>query len=307
MRVFVAGATGVIGRQLVPMLVEAGHDVLGLTRSAERGRAVEAAGAEPVVADALDRNAVVAAMLDARPDAVIHQLTAIPDAIDPRKIDRQFESTNRLRTEGTRNLLEGARAAGTDRLLSQSIAFAYDPSGPPMKDEDAALMLDPPKPFRKSLAALKELERLTLEAGGTVLRYGQLYGPETALAPDGSFAELARKRQLPIVGYGDGLFSFVSTEDAARATVLALERDFRGVLNIVEDEPAAARDWIPVFAESVGAPKPWRVPRFLGRLVGGPMAVYYMTEMRAASNARAKAELGFQPGSWQEGFRTLAA
>jgi nucleoside-diphosphate-sugar epimerase len=305
MRVFVAGATGVIGRQLVPMLVRAGHEVFGLTRSEERGRAVEAAGAQAVVADALDHDAIVTALRDARPDAVIHQLTAIPDAIDPRKVDRQFRATNRLRTEGTRNLLEGARAADAGRFLAQSIAFAYDATGDGLKDEDAPLINDPPKRFAQSVAALAELERLTLDANGTVLRYGQFYGPGTSLAPDGSFADLARKRQLPIVGSGDGKFSFISTEDAAVATVLAVERDCRGVVNVVEDEPAPAREWVPVFAEAVGAPRPWRVPRFLGRLLGGEMTVYYMTEMRGASNQRAKSELGFQPGSWRDAFAAM--
>jgi nucleoside-diphosphate-sugar epimerase len=289
------------------MLVEGGHEVAGCTRSPERGRAVEAAGGQAVVADALDRDAIVAAVRDAKPDAVIHQLTAIPPAIDPRKVDKQFVLTNRLRTEGTRNLIEGAQAAGCERFLAQSIAFAYDPAGARVKDEDAPLMVDPPKRFGDSLAALRELERLTLEAGGTVLRYGQFYGPGTSIAPDGSFAGMARKRMLPIVGSGDGLFSFIATEDAARATVLALERDFRGVLNIVEDEPAPAREWLPVFARAVGAPKPWRAPRFLGRLLGGQMTVYYMTEMPGASNARAKAELGFQPGSWSERFPAMRA
>lgn len=307
MRVFVAGATGVIGRELVPMLVQAGHEVLGLTRSAERGHAVEAAGGRPVVGDALDRDWILATLRDARPDAVIHQLTAIPPALDPRKVDRQFKLTNRLRTEGTRNLLDGAQAAGATRFLAQSIAFAYDPSGARVKDEDAALMSEPPKGFAESLAALRQLEGLTREAGGTVLRYGQFYGPGTSLAPDGSFAALARKRQLPIVGSGEGLFSFVSTADAARATLLALERDYRGALNIVEDEPAPAREWIPPFAAAVGAPKPWRVPRFLGRLVGGQMTDYYMTTMPGASNARARAELGFEPGSWRGAFAAMRA
>src|SRR5436305_303584 len=171
MRVFVAGATGAIGRELVPLLVQAGHEVLGLTRSAERGRAVEAAGAQPVVADALDRESIVAAVRDSAPDAVIDQLTAIPAAWDPRKIDQEFAPTNRLRTEGTRNLLEGLKAAGAERFLAQSVGFAYDPAGHGLRDEDAPLMREPPKAFANTLRCLREHERLTLDAGGSVLRY----------------------------------------------------------------------------------------------------------------------------------------
>jgi nucleoside-diphosphate-sugar epimerase len=307
MRVFVAGATGAIGRELVPLLVQGGHEVFGLTRSAERGRSVEAAGGTAVVADALHRDAVVAAVRDARPDAVIDELTAIPDAWDPRKVDRDFELTNRLRTEGTRNLIEGMSAAGAGHFLAQSVAFAYDPAGEGLRDEDAPFMREPPKAFANTLRSLQEHERLTLDAGGTVLRYGQFYGLGTSIWAGGSFADRARKRQLPIVGGGDGQFSFISCADAARGTVLALERDYRGVLNVVEDAPALAREWIPVFAAAVGAPKPWRLPRFIGRLGGGEMTVYSMTVMPGASNARAKEALGFRPGSWRERFLAIRA
>jgi nucleoside-diphosphate-sugar epimerase len=305
MRVFLAGATGVIGRALVPLLVEAGHEVVGLARSAERAAEVERMGVEAAVANALDRDAVVTAVAAARPDAVVHQLTAIPPDAEPRKFDKQFAATNVLRTEGTANLLAGAARAGADRFLAQSIAFAYEPEGGPVKDEDAPLWRDPPAKFAAALAAVKSLERQTLDAGGTVLRYGQLYGPGTSYAPDGGTAELVRKRRFPIVGDGGGVFSFVSAHDAGRATMLALERGARGVLNVVDDEPAPVREWLPAYADAIGAPPPRKLPAWLARLVAGSFAVQLVTETRGASNERAKRELGWRPdpASWREGFR----
>jgi nucleoside-diphosphate-sugar epimerase len=305
MRVFVAGATGVIGRALVPLLVGAGHEVVGLARSVERAAEVERLGAEAALGDALDRDAMLAAVAGARPDAVVHELTAIPASIEPRKFDRQFQATNALRIEGTRNLLTGAAEAGAERFVAQSIAFAYDPEGGAVKDEDAPLWRDPPAKFAAALEAIRSLERQVLDAGGTVLRYGQLYGPGTAYAPDGGSAALVRKRRFPIVGDGSGVFSFVSAADAARATVLALERDVRGVLNVVDDEPAPLREWLPAYAEAIGAPPPRRVPAWVARLAAGSFAVRSLTEIRGASNERAKGELGWQPdpASWREGFR----
>lgn len=304
MRVFLAGATGVLGRALVPLLLEGGHEVVGMARSDERARDVERMGAEPAVADALDRDAVVAAVAVARPDAVLHQLTAIPPSVEPRKYDKQFAATNALRTEGTANLLAGAAEAGAERFVAQSIAFAYAPEGGPVKDEDAPLWRDPPAKFAAVLGAVQSLERHTLDAGGTVLRYGQIYGPGTSWAPDGGTAELVRKRRFPIVGDGAGVFSFVSAQDAARATVLALERDARGVLNIVDDEPAPVREWLPAYADAIGAPAPRKLPAWLARLVAGSLAVQLVTETRGASNERAKRALGWQPepASWREGF-----
>lgn len=304
MRVFLAGATGVIGRPLVPMLVEAGHDVVGLTRSRERARSVEAAGAQPVVADALDRDAIVRAVTEARPDAVIHQLTSIPQQLNPRRLDSQFAATNALRREGTSHLIEGAKAAGAERFIAQSIAFAYPP-GAGLADEGDPLWDDPPRAYGTSVETLREMERRTLEFGGTVLRYGHLHGPGTAYAPGGMFAAAVRRRQLPVAGDGGGVYSFVSTDDAARATLGALERDARGVFNVVDDDPVPVREWVPEYARAMGAPKPWRVPRLLVRLVGGDLAAYFMTGMRGASNARARAELGFAPRSWREGFAAL--
>jgi nucleoside-diphosphate-sugar epimerase len=304
-RVFLAGATGAIGRLLVPHLLEGGHEVVGLARSAERAVEVERLGAEPAVADALDREAVVAAVAGARPDAVVHQLTAIPHAVDPRKFHRQFATTNALRIEGTRNLLAGAAAAGADRFVAQSIAFAYAPEGGPVKDEDAPLWRDPPAKFAPALQAVGELERQVLEAGGTVLRYGHFYGPGTSYAPDGHAAKLVRTRRFPIVGDGGGVFSFISVADAARATRLAIERDVGGVLNVADDEPAPVREWLPAYAEALGAPPPRRVPAWLGRLAAGSFGVQWLTVLRGASNERAKRELGWQPEqpTWREGFR----
>jgi nucleoside-diphosphate-sugar epimerase len=304
-RVFLAGATGVIGRNLVPLLVDAGHEVIGLARTPERAREVEGMGAEVAVADALDRDAVVAAVGAARPDAVVHQLTAIPPSLEPRKYEKQFAATNALRTQGTANLLAGAAEAGAERFLAQSIAFAYAPEGGPVKDEGAPLWPDPPANFAAALAAVQAHERQVLDAGGTVLRYGQFYGPGTSYAPDGGTAEMVRKRRFPIVGQGGGMFSFISVADAARATALALERDARGVLNIVDDEPAPVREWLPAYADALGAPPPRKLPEWLARLVGGSFAVQLLTETRGASNERAKRELGWQPdpASWREGFR----
>jgi nucleoside-diphosphate-sugar epimerase len=304
MRVFVAGATGVVGRSLVPLLTAAGHEVVGLARTVEKARDVERLGAEAALGDALDRSSVVAALAGARPDAVVHQLTSIPRTIEPRRFDRQFGATNALRIDGTRNLLAAAAEAGAARFVAQSIAFAYEPEGGAVKDEDAALWRDPPAKFAAALGAVRELERQTLEANGTVLRYGMLYGPGTSYAPDGGTAEMVRKRRFPIVGDGGGVFSFVTAADAARACLLALERDARGVFNVVDDEPAPLREWLPVYAEAIGAPRPWRVPAWLARLVAGSFGVSWLTEMRGASNERARRELGWQPdpASWREGF-----
>lgn len=305
MRVFLAGATGAIGRPLLAQLLAAGHHVTGMTRSAAKAQSLRATGAEPVVCEALDAAALQAAVLDARPDAVIHELTAIPQRLDPRKIQRDFALTNRLRTDGTRNLVAAARAAGVDRILAQSVAFLYEPTGGAKPHgEDDALYRSPPKAFRATFEATVQLERQVLDAGGTVLRYGYFYGPGTALAKDGSLAEQARKRQLPIVGKGGGVWPFVHVEDAAVATVAALAGP-AGVYNVVDDEPAPVREWIPAFCETVGAPRPMRVPKVLAKLAAGNYGVLVMTKAEGASNAKAKRELGWQPryASWREGFR----
>jgi nucleoside-diphosphate-sugar epimerase len=307
MRVFVAGATGAIGRQLVPMLLAAGHQVTGLARSEARRQAVERLGAQAVVADALDRDALVSAVVAARPEAVVHQLTSIPRALDPRRTAKQFEATGRLRTEGTRNLIEGAAEAGAGRFAAQSIAFAYAPEGSAVKDESEPLWADAPAAFAPTVAAVEELERQVLEANGAVLRYGHIYGDGTGYAPDGAIAEMVRKRRYPIVGDGGGVFSFVTTADAARAAKLALERDVRGVLNVVDDDPAPLREWLPEFARALGAPPPRRIPAWLARPLAGEFGVRSLTRLRGADNSRAKLELGWQPApaSWREGFAAL--
>ncbi len=309
MKVFVAGASGVIGRSLVRMLVEAGHEVTGMTRSPKRAETLRCAGVEAVVCDALDAEALRSAVARARPEAVIHELTDLPPKLEPRRYRAQLAGTNRLRREGTRNLVAAARAAGAGRIVAQSIAFAYAPTGDWVKDEDAPLALDSPPPMDAAVAAVADLERQVLDAGGTVLRYGCFYGPGTYLAADGFYAELAHRRRFPVVGSGEGRWSFIHVDDAAAATAAALARGSPGVYNIVDDDPAAARDWIPAYAAAIGAKPPLRLPAWMGRLVGGRAAVAAMTTQRAASNAKAKQELGWAPrhSSWRDGFRAAAS
>jgi 2-alkyl-3-oxoalkanoate reductase len=306
-RVFLAGATGAIGAPLVRVLVADGHEVTGMTRSPERAPALRAAGAEPAIADALDAGAVMNAVLEARPDAVVHQLTAIPPRLDPRKLAREFALTDRLRTEGTRHLVAAAQAAGAARIVAQSIAFAYAP-GPPgtVHDEEDPPIAEAPAQFRRSAAAIGELERTVLGAGGVVLRYGYFYGPGTSISASGALAADVARRRLPIVGGGHGVWSFVHIDDAARATVAALTRGDAGAYNIVDDEPAPAREWIPALAQALGAKPPRRVPAWLARGLAGEYGLYTMTRAQGASNARAKAQLGWTPqhASWREGFRS---
>jgi 2-alkyl-3-oxoalkanoate reductase len=306
-RVFVAGASGAVGRPLVPLLVAAGHEVTGTTRLAERAEVLRGAGATPAVVDALDAEALRGAVERAAPEVVVHELTELPDRFNPRRRDL-YDATNRVRREGTRNLLDAARASGARRFLCQSIAFAYAPGArPEVKDEDAPLSLDAPAPFGEGVRAVDEMERAVLGAeglDGLVLRYGWFYGPGTYYADDGSMTADVRRRRFPIVGSGAGLFSFVHVDDAAAATVAAVERGAPGVYNVVDDEPAAVRDWVPAFAEAIEAPPPRRVPVWLARLVAGKMAE--SVEVQAgASNAKARRELGWEPrwASWRQGFR----
>ncbi len=308
MRVFVAGATGVIGRSLVPMLVDRGHVVTAMTRSPTGAARLESLGARPVVCDVYDEAGLQEAVLRAQPDAVIHQLTSLPRAIDPRKIRQQLAENDRIRVEGTRNLVRAAAGAGAGRIVAQSISFAYAPEGGPVKGEDAPLWLDAPGPWRRTVQASAELERqVTSTKGleGVVLRYGYLYGPGTAFAPDGSVAARVRKRQFPVAGDGAGVFSFVHVDDAASATVSALEQARPGTFNIVDDEPSPLRDWLPAYASALQAPPPRWVPSFLARLIADRYGLYYMTQQRGASNARAKTELGWTPrlASWRTGFQ----
>jgi nucleoside-diphosphate-sugar epimerase len=308
MRVFLAGATGAIGRQLVPLLLGDGHEVIGMTRSPQRAQALRAAGAEPVVADALDREAVVEAVRGARPDAIVHQLTAIPALIDPRRIERDFVLTDRLRTEGTHNLLAGAREAGTERVVAQSIAFMYAPgaNGALHVESDPQLAAEQaPKSFRRTAGAVAELERSVLGANGIVLRYGYFYGPGSSIARDGGMAEALRKRRIPIVGPGTGVWSFIHVGDAARATVAALGHDGPAVFNIVDAQPAPVVEWLPAFAQAVGAPKPLKVPTLLARPFAGSYGIQTMVHVQGADGSKARRELGWQPRypSWREGFR----
>ncbi len=308
MRVFLAGATGVIGRSLLGLLADAGHEVTGMTRSPQRAEEIRSGGAEAVICDALDATALASAVAGARPEVVIHQLTDLPARLEPRKYRKQLVGTNLLRREGTRNLIAAAREAGASRFVAQSIAFAYAPAGDWVKDEQAPLALDAPGPTSEAVAAVAELERQVLDFGGIVLRYGFFYGPGTVFASDGFYAELVRKRRFPVIGSGEGRFSFIHVEDAARATVAALERGSQGVYNVVDDDPARARDWLPVYAAALGASQPRHLPAWVARVVAGKIAVAGMTTQRGASNAKAKRELDWAPehASWRDGFRTAA-
>jgi nucleoside-diphosphate-sugar epimerase len=306
MRVFVAGASGAIGRRLVPTLVAAGHQVTGTTRSESRTEDIRAAGAVAAVVDALDAGALRAAVTEASPEVVIHQLTALPDRVDFRK-DETYAPTNRLRTEGTRNLLDAARAAGARRFVCQSIAFAYRSEGARVKSEEDALLDDAPGSFGAAVRALGEMEAMVLGGEGLeglVLRYGFFYGPGTYYGPGGSSTEDVRRRRMPVVGKGTGVFSFVHVDDAADATVAAVERGAPGVYNVTDDDPAPLSQWVPGLAEAAGAKPPRRVPAWLARLVAGRQAVEFALELRGASNERAKRELGWQPAhpSWRTGF-----
>ena len=310
MKVFVAGGTGTIGRRLVPLLTTQGHDVFATTRVPEKAAALRAAGAVPVVVDALDREALRRAVLEAQPDVVVHELTALSSGGSLRRFDSQFAATNRLRTEGTDNLVEAALAAGARRVVAQSYAgWPYAREGGPAKEEDAPLDPRPPRQMRRSLAAIRHLENAVLAApavDGVVLRYGTFYGPGTAIADGGELVDLVRQRRLPVVGSGAGVWSFVHVDDAAAATALAMEPGApTGVFNVVDDDPAPVREWLPELAAAVGAESPRRVPTLLGRLAIGEAGLSLMTRVRGASNARARDELEWRPRyeSWRRGFR----
>ncbi|MCA9522282.1 MAG: NAD(P)-dependent oxidoreductase [Myxococcales bacterium] len=297
-RIFLAGASGVIGRRLVPMLRSAGHAVVALTRHERNAASLREMGVEAVVADVFDRARIREIVEAERPDAVIHQLTAIPPTLNPRHVARQMEPTNRIRREATEILLDAARAAGVRRFVAQSISFVCRPEGPPLSTEDEPLFLDAPTPYRGVIAAVSALEKTTLsnpDVEGVVLRYGFFHGPGTIYAPGGPFAEDVQRRRIPIVGEGAGVFSFVHVDDAARATLLALEQEKPGIYNIVDDRPLAVSDWLPRYAAALGAPPPWHIPRWLGRLGAGPYGDYLMCVQRGASNAKARRVLGFEP------------
>ena len=309
MRVFVAGATGAMGRQLVPRLVEAGHQVHGLTRHESKRDLLRGLGAEPVVADALDPEQVAEAVGRARPEVIIHQLTAI-GALDLRHFDQAFALTNRLRTEGTDHLLSAGQAVGVKRFVAQSFFAAYERTGGLVKTEEDSFGPSPAKEMRETVGAIRHVEEAVLGAGwteGIVLRYGGFYGPGTSLGPGGEQTEAVRQRKFPVVGNGAAVWSFIHIADAAEATVAAVEHGGRGVYNIVDDEPAPVAQWLPELARTLGAKQPMHVPRFVGRLLTGEVGTVMMTELRGASNAKAKRELGWTPShpSWRQGFREL--
>ncbi|MHB1837062.1 MAG: NAD-dependent epimerase/dehydratase family protein [Solirubrobacteraceae bacterium] len=307
MRVFVAGATGAIGKQLVPRLVAAGHEVHGMTRSGSKQAMLQEMGAVPVVADALDPDQVAEAVGRAQPDVIVHQLTAIPARLDLRHFDRAFALTNRLRTEGIDCLLSAGQAVGVRRFVAQSYFAFYARAGAAVKSEEDALDPAPAREMRESLAAIHHVEEAVLGARwteGIALRYGALYGPGTSLAPGAEQVELVRRGRFPLVGDGGGVWSFIHVADAAEATVAAVEHGSHGVYNVVDDDPARVAEWLPALAQEIGAKKPMRVPRFIGRLFAGEAGVVMMTELRGASNAKAKRELAWRPAhpSWRQGF-----
>jgi nucleoside-diphosphate-sugar epimerase len=308
MRIFVAGASGAIGRPLVRQLVAGGHEVTGMTRREERAGEIRAAGADAAVCDALDAAAVLAAVEAAAPEAIVNELTSLPRKYDPRKASF-YEATNRARGEGGHNLVEAARAAGVRRFVTQSIAFLYAPEGGWVKDEEARPFTDAPGHFATAVETMLAHEREVVECpdfAGLVLRYGQFYGPGTYLAADGHLGREVRRRRFPVVGPGTGMFSFLHLDDAAGATVAALVRGAPGVYNVVDDEPARLSEWLPVYAEALGAKPPRKVPVWLAKLVAGGAVASSAVELRGASNAKAKRELGWEPRypSWREGFGT---
>lgn len=307
MKLFIAGGSGAIGRSLVPMLVEAGHRVVAMTRSTDRASSLETIGAIPVIGDVYDVERLTELVANAEPDAVVHQLTAFGST------DRDpLEETNRVRTEGTRNLVEAARAAGARRFIAQSISFICSPSQDGLTSEDTPLYLDASDAIRPLAEAVAELERHTLHTDGmegVVLRYGWFYGPGTNYDPAGSIPRSVRKGRAPIVGEGAGIYSFIHVDDAARATMKALIRAQPGIYNIVDDDPARLSEWLPIVAKLLHAPIPSRIDERAARQSLGDMLVYIMNEQRGASNAKARRELEWEPRlrSWREGFRALYA
>jgi nucleoside-diphosphate-sugar epimerase len=313
MRILVAGATGAVGLNLVPQLIASGHSVVGTTRTAAKAEIIQRMGAEPAIADGLDAPSIRAAVLAAKPDVVIDQMTDLAGVTDLRHFDRAFATTNRLRTEGTDFLLAAAREAGVKRFIAQSFCgWTYGRSGEPVKTEADALDVDPPEELRRTLEAIQYLEGAvagSVSPEGIVLRYGSFYGPDSGMLSR-AMIDQVRRRRVPLIGGGGGQWSFIHVEDAASAAVAAIERGVAGnIYNIVDDEPATVSEWLPALATLVGARPPIRVPAWLGRLFAGEHLVSMMTEVRAGSNAKAKRELGWQPAhpSWRQGFAEVAS
>ena len=307
MKVFLAGASGAIGRRLVPQLIEAGHQVTAITRSKEKLSELSDLGAEPVLCDVFDAGRLGSVVAQAEPDAVINQLTDLPQSLNPRKLGEYYAANNRVRREGTRNLLDAARGAGVRRFLVQGAAYWYAQTGGPVKTEEAPLYLEAPAPIGPAVETIKEVEDAVLSADGIegiVLRYGMFYGPGTWYAKDEDIGRQVRKRRYPMIGHGEGTYSFIHVDDAASATVAALERARPGVYNVVDDDPATAAEWMLVYAEVLGAKRPPRVPAFVARLIAGDAIVKWSLGLRGASNERIKRELGWHPRyeSWRRGF-----
>ncbi|MDR3493823.1 MAG: NAD(P)-dependent oxidoreductase [Ancalomicrobiaceae bacterium] len=310
MHIFVAGATGAVGRRLVARLVGSGHSVVGLTRTPAKADILRELGAEPVVADALEEDAIYSAVTAAQPDVIVHELTDLSGQSDLRKFDQAFASSNQLRTRGTEYLLAAARDCGVKRIVAQSYCgWPYARIGGDVKSEDDPLDLNPPQELRNTLNALRYLEHVisTSEAPeGVVLRYGAFYGPGTGIF-DPALIDQVRSRKMPVIGGGTGWWSFLHIDDAAEATALAVERG-RGIYNIVDDEPAMVLDWLTELASMTGARPPYRIPAWLARFAVGEHLVVMMTELRAGSNVKAKEELGWQPrhATWRTGFAEIA-
>ncbi|MGA8259132.1 MAG: NAD(P)-dependent oxidoreductase [Arenicellales bacterium] len=307
MRVFVAGATGALGAPLLPLLVDAGHEVVGMTRTPAKAGDIEGLGASAAVADGLDADAVGMAVRAAKPDVIVHQMTALSGKMDARRFDRTFARSNRLRTEGLDHLLAAGREVGVRRIVVQSFCgWPYARRGGFVKSEEDALDTDPPKLLRRTLEAIRYLEHAVTTSSvieGLVLRYGAFYGPDTGMLAEPVLAQL-RRRWFPLIGDGDGWWSFLHVRDAATATAIAVERGAPGIYNIVDDDPAPVREWLPALAETAGGRPPVRLPEWLARLATGEHMVEMMTRGRAGSNAKAKRELRWQPAypSWRRGF-----
>jgi nucleoside-diphosphate-sugar epimerase len=308
MRVFVTGGTGAIGKSLVPHLLKNGHEVIALTRTSQKAKGLEALGAKTAIADPLDKEALTAVVKKVEPEVIIHQLTALAHAGNFKKFNEEFALTNRFRTEVSDTLLAAGRLVGARRFIAQSFCgWPFEPVGGPIKTEDDPLDPNPPSSFTEILTAIRYLEGVVNNAKGIealALRYGMLYGPGTAFAKEGAIVELIRKRQLPIVGDGEGVWSFIHVEDVAMATVAAVSRGPAGIYNVVDDEPAAVATWLPFLADVLGARSPRKIPAWLGRFAIGKGGVSMMTKIRGGSNDKAKREFGWQPAypSWRHGF-----
>jgi nucleoside-diphosphate-sugar epimerase len=307
MRVFLAGATGAVGRPLLARLLDAGHEVTATSRSAEKASALEAMGVRGVVLDAFDEGAVCVAIAEAKPEVVIHQLTALPADASPRQMKTALALTGRLREDTVPVFARAAREAGARRLIVQSIAFVTRPEGPAVLDEDAPLWVDGPSDVGAAVRPVRVMEAAVLGAGleGIVLRYGFFYGPGTWYSKTGTLGRMIGKRQVPLIGSGEGRQSFVHVDDAAEATVLALDRGAAGIYNVTDDAPATQNEWLPAIAIALGAKAPHHAPAWLARLVAGDGLVYYATTLRGASNARATKAFGWQPRPWRDGFREV--